>query len=47
MRAIRDIMVLSPPFVITRAEIDELLDLAWLAINKTAADMGLPAMPRP
>jgi putrescine---pyruvate transaminase len=47
MRAIRDIMVLSPPFVITEAEIDELLDLAWLAINKTAADIGVPTMARP
>lgn len=47
MRAIRDIMVLSPPFVITKAEVDEMLDLAWLAINKTAADLAKPGMARP
>jgi putrescine aminotransferase len=46
MRAIRDIMVLSPPFVITKAEVDDLFDFAWLAINKTAAGLGRPTMQR-
>ncbi len=40
MRAIRDTMVLSPPLVITRAEIDELLGLAKAAIDATARELG-------
>ena len=40
MRAIRDTMVLSPPLVITRGEIDELLDLAKRCIDMTAKDLG-------
>jgi len=41
MRAVRDTMIVSPPLVITAAEIDELarrarrcLDLAWDAVRK-------------
>ncbi len=41
MRAVRDTMIVSPPLVITRAQIDELadkarrcLDLAWAAVRK-------------
>jgi putrescine aminotransferase len=41
MRAVRDTMIVSPPLVITRAQIDELadkarrcLDLAWAAVQK-------------
>lgn len=40
MRAIRDTMVLSPPFTITRAEVDEMIALAWKAIDATASDLG-------
>jgi putrescine aminotransferase len=41
MRAVRDTMIVSPPLVISRAQIDELadkarrcLDLAWAAVQK-------------
>lgn len=40
MRAIRDTMVLSPPLVITEAEVDELLAKAKLCIDLTAKDVG-------
>lgn len=40
MRAIRDTMVLSPPLVITKAEVDELLGLAKRCIDLTAKDLG-------
>jgi putrescine---pyruvate transaminase len=32
-------MVLSPPFVISKAEIDEMVRLARLALDKTYADV--------
>ncbi|HSK42020.1 MAG TPA: aminotransferase, partial [Arenibaculum sp.] len=40
MRAVRDTMVLAPPLVITREEIDELVARARLAIDATARDLG-------
>ena len=41
MRAIRDIMVLSPPLVITHAEIDELAELARKSLDQTAEKLGV------
>jgi putrescine aminotransferase len=41
MRAIRDIMVLSPPLVISRAEIDELVGVARDALDATAEELGI------
>ncbi|MBI1237918.1 MAG: aminotransferase class III-fold pyridoxal phosphate-dependent enzyme [Alphaproteobacteria bacterium] len=41
MRAIRDTMVLSPPLIISRPEVDELLGLAKQAIDQTARDLGV------
>ncbi len=41
MRAVRDVMVLSPPLIITEAEIDELAARARLALDLTARDLGL------
>ena len=41
MRAIRDIMVLSPPLVITHAEIDELVDLARKSLDQTAEKLDV------
>jgi putrescine---pyruvate transaminase len=41
MRAVRDVMVLSPPLVITEAEIDELVARARRALDLTARDLGL------
>ncbi|NWH08197.1 MAG: aspartate aminotransferase family protein [Alphaproteobacteria bacterium] len=40
MRAIRDTMVLSPPLVISRQEVDELLGLARRCIDLQAKDLG-------
>jgi putrescine aminotransferase len=39
MRAIRDTMVLSPPLVISEAEIDEMVARAKDAIDHTARDL--------
>jgi putrescine aminotransferase len=41
MRAVRDIMVLSPPLIITKQQIDELVALARKAIDATARDLGV------
>jgi len=40
MRAVRDAMVLAPPLIITRAEIDELIGLAKHCLDLTAKDLG-------
>ncbi|WP_020593812.1 aspartate aminotransferase family protein [Kiloniella laminariae] len=40
MRACGDRMVLSPPLVISRAEIDEMLDKAKYCLDLTAKDLG-------
>lgn len=36
MRAIRDTMVVAPPLVMTREQIDELVELAWKCLDLTA-----------
>ncbi len=41
MRAIGDTMVLSPPLVISKGEIDELFELARRCIDLTAKDLGV------
>jgi len=40
MRAIRDTMVLSPPFIVTEAEVEEIVAKAKDAIDRTARDLG-------
>jgi len=40
MRAVRDVMVLSPPLIITEAEIDEIVAKAGRALERTAADLA-------
>jgi putrescine aminotransferase len=42
LRATNDAMLLSPPLVISRDEIDELADKAWAALDQTAAALGMP-----
>jgi len=42
MRAIRDIMVVSPPLTITRAEIDELIRRARHCLDLTATELSIP-----
>jgi putrescine aminotransferase len=40
LRATYDSMLLSPPLVISRAQVDELFEKAWKALNETAAELG-------
>jgi len=40
MRATGDAMLMSPPLVISRAEIDEMLEKAWLCLDLTARDLA-------
>ena len=40
MRAVGQSMVLSPPLVITRAEIDELIEKARIGLDLTAQHFG-------
>jgi putrescine aminotransferase len=41
MRAVRDAMVLSPPLIISEAEIDQIVARAARAFDRTAADLGI------
>ena len=47
MRAIRDTMVLAPPFIITEAEVEKLLAKAKRCIDLTATDLETPVIPTP
>ena len=40
MRAVRDVMVVAPPLIITEAEIDEMVMRARRALDQTAADLA-------
>jgi putrescine aminotransferase len=39
MRAVRDVMVLAPPLIISEAEIDEIALRAGRALERTAAEV--------
>jgi putrescine aminotransferase len=41
MRAVGDSMILSPPLIISKTEIDEIMEKATLAIDLTARDLGI------
>ena len=41
LRATYDAMLLSPPLIISRAQVDELFEKAWKALNETAAELGM------
>ena len=41
MRAVRDVMVLAPPLIISDDEIVELLEKARIALDLTARDLGV------
>jgi len=41
MRAVRDIMIMSPPLIITTEQIDDMIALARKAIDATARDIGV------
>lgn len=40
LRATNDAMLLSPPLIITRGQIDELFEKAWKSLNQTAEALG-------
>ncbi|NIV21722.1 MAG: aminotransferase class III-fold pyridoxal phosphate-dependent enzyme, partial [Gammaproteobacteria bacterium] len=42
MRAVGDTMIVSPPLVITRAQVDELVEKAWNALDATVKTLGGP-----
>lgn len=42
LRATYDAMLLSPPLVISRAQVDELFDKTWRSLNQTAEALGMP-----
>jgi putrescine aminotransferase len=46
LRATYDSMLLSPPLVISREQVDELFEKAWKALNDTARDLGMAVGPR-
>ncbi len=41
LRAVRDVMVMSPPLSITTAEIDQMIDILRAALDRTAKDVGV------
>jgi putrescine---pyruvate transaminase len=41
MRAVRDTMILAPPLVMTREDVDELVEKARRCIDLTARDIGV------
>ena len=41
MRAVRDTMIISPPLIMTRENIDELMDLAHQCLDLTARELGV------
>ena len=41
MRAVKDSMIISPPLIMTRENIDELIDLAYKCLDLTARELGV------
>jgi putrescine aminotransferase len=41
LRATYDAMLLSPPLIINKAQVDELFDKTWKALNETAGALGM------
>ena len=41
MRAVRDTMIIAPPLVIEKGQVDELIEKARLCLDLTAADIGV------
>jgi putrescine---pyruvate transaminase len=40
MRAVRDTMIIAPPLIMERAQIDELMEKAWRCLDLTARDLA-------
>jgi len=45
LRATNDAMLLSPPLIITREQIDEMFAKAWKSLDQTAAALGMGGAP--
>lgn len=43
MRAVGDTMIVAPPFILTEAQLDELVDKAWRALDLTQQALGAAA----
>ncbi|MCB1596631.1 MAG: aspartate aminotransferase family protein, partial [Gammaproteobacteria bacterium] len=43
MRAVGDTMIVAPPFILTTAQLDELVDKAWRALDLTQQALGAAA----
>ena len=43
MRAVGDTMIVAPPFILTEAQLDELVDKAWRALDLTQRALGAAA----
>ena len=41
MRAVGDTMIMSPPLIISRSEIDELVEKAWTVLDQVAEQLGV------
>jgi putrescine aminotransferase len=41
MRAVRDTMIIAPPLVIERGQVDELVEKARRCLDLTAKDIGV------
>jgi putrescine aminotransferase len=44
LRATNDAMLLSPPLVISREQIDEMFEKAWKSLDQTARELGMLAL---
>jgi putrescine---pyruvate transaminase len=42
MRAVSDTMIISPPLMLSREQVDELVEKAWKCLDLTARDVGAP-----
>ncbi len=40
MRAVNDTMIMAPPLILTREQVDEMVDKAWKCLDLTARDLG-------
>ena len=43
MRAVGDTMIVAPPFILSEAQLDELVDKAWKALDLTQQALGAAA----
>jgi putrescine aminotransferase len=41
MRAVKDTMIISPPLIMERQHIDELIEKAWKCLDLTAQKIGM------